>query len=138
MHRDLKPANLLLSHKVPKEVYAQSSDSKGFKQRGSQQIAMSELLHNLTLKIGDFGLSKAQEFPLQQMTKEIMTLWYRAPEVILNNLSYSPVIDLWSAGVIIFQMLTGEVMFAGNSDIDMIFRIFNLKGTPISEEQSQK
>lgn len=110
MHRDLKPANLLLSHKVPKEIYEQSIDSKRFKQRGNHPI-MSDLLHNLTLKIGDFGLSKAQEFPLQQMTKEIMTLWYRAPEVILNNLSYSPVIDLWSAGVIIFQMLTGEVMF---------------------------
>ena len=69
------------------------------------------------------------------MTKEIMTLWYRAPEVILDNLCYSPAIDLWSAGVIIYEMLTGEHMFRGNSEIDMIFKIFHLKGTPISDEK---
>jgi serine/threonine protein kinase len=67
------------------------------------------------------------------MTKEIMTLWYRAPEVLLDNLSYSPEIDLWSAGVIIFEMLTGDHMFPGNSEIDMILKIFSLKGTPVSE-----
>ena len=93
------------------------------------------MLQNLTLKIGDFGLAKAQEFPLQKMTKEIMTLWYRAPEVILDNLSYSPAIDLWSVGVIIFQMLIGRVMFQGESDIDMLIKIFNLKGTPIPNDK---
>ena len=69
------------------------------------------------------------------MTKEIMTLWYRAPEVILDNLKYSPAIDLWSAGTIIYEMLTGENMFRGNSEIDMLFKIFHLKGTPISEDK---
>ena len=69
------------------------------------------------------------------MTKEIMTLWYRAHEVLLDNLRYSPAIDLWSAGVIIYEMLSGEHMFEGNSEIDMLFKIFNLKGTPITDEQ---
>lgn len=64
------------------------------------------------------------------MSKEIMTLWYRAPEVILNNLYYSSEIDLWSAGVIIFEMLTGKSMFEGTSEIDMLMKIFRLKGTP--------
>ena len=59
-----------------------------------------------------------------------MTLWYRAPEVILDNLEYTAAIDLWSAGVIIFEMLTGQYMFQGNSEIDMLFKIFYLKGTP--------
>ena len=59
-----------------------------------------------------------------------MTLWYRAPEVILDNLEYTASIDLWSAGVIIFEMLTGQYMFQGNSEIDMLFKIFHLKGTP--------
>ena len=66
-----------------------------------------------------------------------MTLWYRAPEVILDNLKYSEAVDLWSAGVIIFEMLTGKVMFEGNSEIDMIFKIFNLKGTPVPEKLLQ-
>ena len=88
------------------------------------------------MKIGDFGLAKSQEYPLIAHTKEVMTLWYRAPEVILNNLKYSEAIDLWSAGVIIFEMLTGKTMFQGNSEIDMIFKIFNLKGTPVPHSKS--
>ena len=40
-----------------------------------------------------------------------MTLWYRAPEVILDNLEYSPALDLWSVGVIIYEMLSGQYMF---------------------------
>jgi serine/threonine protein kinase len=77
-------------------------------------------------------LAKAQEYPLVVHTKEVMTLWYRAPEIILDNLKYSQAVDLWSAWVIIFEMLTGNVMFQGNSEIDMIFKILNLKGTPVS------
>jgi serine/threonine protein kinase len=65
------------------------------------------------------------------MTKEIMTIYYRAPEVLLDNLNYSPAIDLWSAGTIIFEMLTGKVMFSHRSEIQMITSIFNLKGTPV-------
>lgn len=40
-------------------------------------------------------------------TKEVMTLWYRAPEVLLDNLRYDKAIDIWSTGVIIYEMLTG-------------------------------
>jgi serine/threonine protein kinase len=64
------------------------------------------------------------------MTKEIMTIYYRAPEVLLDNLSYSPAIDLWSAGTVIFEMLTGKTMFHATSEIQMIFEILSLKGTP--------
>ena len=63
------------------------------------------------------------------MTKEIMTLWYRAPEVLLDNLAYSKHIDLWSVGVIIFEMLCGTQMFRANSEIDMIIKILNLLET---------
>jgi serine/threonine protein kinase len=59
-----------------------------------------------------------------------MTIYYRAPEVLLDNLSYSPAIDLWSAGTVIFEMLTGKTMFHATSEIQMIFEILSLKGTP--------
>lgn len=62
-----------------------------------------------------------------------MTLYYRAPEVILNNLNYTNEIDLWSAGVIIYEMLTGDYLFKANSEIEMLFKIFHLKGTPVSK-----
>ena len=62
-----------------------------------------------------------------------MTIYYRAPEVLLDNLYYDDMIDLWSAGTIIFEMLTGQVMFNGHSDIEMLMLIFKLKGTPLPD-----
>lgn len=99
----------------------------------TRERSIEKIVSEIKLKIADFGLSKAQEFPFEKMTKEIMTLWYRAPEVILNNLNYTPAIDYWSVGLIIFDMLIGESMFCGCSEIEMLFKIFNLKGTPVSE-----
>lgn len=65
-------------------------------------------MRDLRLKVGDFGLSRCQRYPPEPFTKEIMTLMYRAPEVFLDNLAYTGEIDLWSAGTIIFEMLTGR------------------------------
>lgn len=59
-----------------------------------------------------------------------MTLYYRAPEVLLDNLFYTKEIDHWSAGVIIYELLCGKQMFRGQSEIDMIIKIFHCKGTP--------
>ena len=64
------------------------------------------------------------------MSKEIQTLHYRAPEVMLDNLSYSSAIDVWSVGVIVFEMLTGKKMFPACSEIEFIIQLMKLKGTP--------
>ena len=64
------------------------------------------------------------------MTKEVSTLWYRAPEVLLDNLKYSHAVDMWSIGTIIHEMLYGEKMFRGLSEIEQILTIFKKKGTP--------
>ena len=63
------------------------------------------------------------------MTKEIMTTWYRAPEVILGNYRYGPELDMWSVGTIIYEMLTGAPMFASESEIAVLLKIMRLKGT---------
>ena len=60
------------------------------------------------------------------MTREIATLWYRSPEIILGKLTYGPEIDLWSLGTIIFEMLAGQIMFKGTSEIDMLRLIFSV------------
>jgi len=85
---------------------------------------------NRTLKVADFGLSRKIAVPARRMTKEVSTLWYRAPEVLLDNLCYSQAMDMWSVGTIIFEMLYGEIMFKGDSEIDQIIKIFSYKGTP--------
>ena len=53
-----------------------------------------------------------------------MTLWYRAPEIMLNNLQYDSNLDIWTAGTIIYEMLVGTPMFRESSEISMLLKIF--------------
>ncbi|OXC70208.1 cyclin-dependent kinase 1 [Cryptococcus neoformans] len=76
------------------------------------------------LKIGDFGLARAFGIPLRTYTHEVVTLWYRAPEVLLGSRHYSTAIDMWSVGCIVAEMATRQPLFPGDSEIDEIFRIF--------------
>lgn len=76
------------------------------------------------LKLCDFGLARTFSIPIGTLTHEVMTLWYRSPEILLNQDKYSPVVDIWSAGHVIVTMLEGETLWKGDNEIDMIFRIF--------------
>lgn len=82
------------------------------------------------LKLGDFGLARAFSIPLRPYSHEVVTLWYRAPEVLLNDPRYSTPIDVWSAGTIFAEMLTKRPLFPGDSEIDELYRIFQVMGTP--------
>jgi len=99
-HRDLKPQNVLVDPK------------KG------------------TLKLADFGLARAFTVPLRTYTHEVVTLWYRAPEILLGAKQYSCPVDMWSVGTIVPEMVTGHPLFPGDSEIDELFKIFRLLGTP--------
>ena len=68
--------------------------------------------------------------PPKRMTKEIATLNWKAPEVILDNLSYSYAVDMWSVGVVIYEMLTGTLPFKGTTEIEYLLAIFRKKGYP--------
>lgn len=57
-------------------------------------------LPSYSLKIGDFGLARAFSVPVRQYTHEVITLWYRAPEILLGAEEYSTPVDVWSAGCI--------------------------------------
>lgn len=59
-----------------------------------------------------------------------MTLWYRAPEILLGGRAYSTGVDMWSAGCIFAEMCTRRPLFPGDSEIDEIFKIFRILGTP--------
>ena len=84
-HRDLKPQNVLVD---PKQG---------------------------TLKLADFGLARAFTVPLRTYTHEVVTLWYRAPEILLGAKQYSCPVDMWSIGTIIPEMVTGHPLFPGDS-----------------------
>lgn len=78
------------------------------------------------IKVADFGLGRAFGVPVRVYTHEVVTLWYRAPEVLLGSARYSCPIDIWSLGCIFAEMATKKPLFQGDSEIDQLFRIFRL------------
>lgn len=82
------------------------------------------------LKLGDFGLARAFGIPVNTFSNEVVTLWYRAPDVLLGSRSYSTSIDIWSAGCIMAEMYTGRPLFPGTTNEDQLLKIFRVMGTP--------
>jgi len=85
------------------------------------------------LKIGDFGLARMFQLPMRRYTMEVITLWYRAPEILLGCQTYAKEVDMWSAGCIIAEMATNQPVFPGDSEIGTIFKIFKVLGTPTEQ-----
>ncbi|KAF3486720.1 hypothetical protein F2Q69_00054813 [Brassica cretica] len=100
LHRDLKPHNLLMDRQ------------------------------KMTLKIADLGLARAFTLPMKKYTHEILTLWYRAPEVLLGATHYSTAVDMWSVGCIFAELVNKQAIFAGDSELQQLLSIFRLLGTP--------
>ncbi|KTW26490.1 serine/threonine-protein kinase pef1 [Pneumocystis jirovecii RU7] len=82
------------------------------------------------LKLADFGLARAFGIPVNTFSNEVVTLWYRAPDVLLGSRTYSTSIDIWSAGCIMAEMYTGRPLFPGSNNDDQLLKIFRLMGTP--------
>ncbi|XP_078001898.1 cyclin-dependent kinase 11B isoform X8 [Phascolarctos cinereus] len=88
------------------------------------------LSHAGILKVGDFGLAREYGSPLKAYTPVVVTLWYRAPELLLGAKEYSTAIDMWSVGCIFGELLTQKPLFPGKSEIDQINKVFKDLGTP--------
>jgi serine/threonine protein kinase len=82
------------------------------------------------LKLADFGLARAFGIPVQKYTHEVVTLWYRSPDVLLGSRKYSTSVDVWSIGCIFAEMCTGRPLFPGTSEKNQIQKIFRTLGTP--------
>lgn len=85
------------------------------------------------IKLADFGLARAFGIPVRVYTHEVVTLWYRAPEVLLGSPRYSTPVDIWSIGCIFAEMVSRRPLFHGDSEIDQLFRIFRTLTTPTEE-----
>uniref|UniRef100_A0A7N0UNM3 Protein kinase domain-containing protein n=1 Tax=Kalanchoe fedtschenkoi TaxID=63787 RepID=A0A7N0UNM3_KALFE len=103
LHRDIKGSNLLLNNEG-------------------------------TLKIADFGLASFFDPNQKQpMTSRVVTLWYRAPELLLGATHYGVGIDLWSAGCILAELLAGKPIMPGRTEVEQLHKIFKLCGSPSDE-----
>jgi len=78
------------------------------------------------IQIGDFGLAREYGSPLRHYTPIVVTLWYRAPELLLGAKEYSTPIDMWSVGCIFAEFLMKKPLFPGKSEIDELNRIFKV------------
>ncbi|KAG5353244.1 hypothetical protein C0989_008979 [Termitomyces sp. Mn162] len=104
LHRDLKTSNLLMNN------------------RG-------------TIKVADFGLARRYGDPIGVggMTQLVVTLWYRAPEILLGATTYSTAIDMWSVGCIFAELLLKEPLFQAKGELELISMIFKLLGPPTQD-----
>eukprot|EP00123_Amoebidium_parasiticum_P016944 comp23652_c1_seq1/m.40385 comp23652_c1_seq1/g.40385 ORF comp23652_c1_seq1/g.40385 comp23652_c1_seq1/m.40385 type:complete len:909 (-) comp23652_c1_seq1:101-2827(-) len=91
VHRDIKPSNILLSTDIPETQ---------------------------VLKIVDFGFSKFVR-PSERLEDPVGTLKYNAPEVI-NEQAYNKPVDMWSAGIIVYILLTGRFPFIARSEHELV------------------
>jgi serine/threonine protein kinase len=77
----------------------------------------------LQVKVADFGLARSFLPPFKAYTDKVVTLWYRAPELLLGIGSYSSAIDMWSVGCIFVEMLNREPLFRAESEIGLLHKV---------------
>lgn len=85
------------------------------------------------VKIADFGLAREIR-SRPPYTDYVSTRWYRAPEVLLRSTNYSSPIDIWAVGCIMAELYTLRPLFPGSSEIDEIFKICSVLGTPSKDD----
>lgn len=84
-----------------------------------------------SLKLADFGLARAFGIPVHTYSNEVVTLWYRPPDVLLGSTQYGTSIDIWSAGCILAELFTNRPLFAGKNNEDQLCLIFKLFGLDV-------
>ncbi|KAJ8983245.1 hypothetical protein NQ317_011654, partial [Molorchus minor] len=104
LHRDIKPGNLLVNS-------------------------------NCVLKICDFGLARVEEPDTSKnMTQEVVTQYYRAPEILMGAKHYSAAVDVWSVGCIFGELLGRRILFQAQNPVQQLELITELLGTPSLED----
>ncbi|KAF0686439.1 Aste57867_21767 [Aphanomyces stellatus] len=97
-----------------------------------RDIKPSNLLLNRdgVLKLSDFGLATVYTGPNREYAHQVATRWYRAPELLFGSRTYDDKVDMWAVGVVFAELLQHAPLFPGLNDIDQIFRVMQILGSP--------
>ncbi|WWC62817.1 uncharacterized protein I303_105415 [Kwoniella dejecticola CBS 10117] len=111
--------------------------------RGLEYIHRNGVLHrpnnlliaaNGELKIADFGLAREFGDAGSKMTCQVITRWYRPPELLFGSRFYSTAVDIWSMGTIIVELILRVPFLSGETDIDQLKKTFHAMGTPTEQD----
>ena len=86
------------------------------------------------LKITDFGLAKMFGSPTRPLTHQVVTRWYRSPELLFGARLYGTGIDIWAVGCIGAELMLRKPFLAGDSDLSQLTEIFEVCGSPTEEK----
>jgi len=108
---------------------AQHMHSKWYLHR---DLKTSNILVHRTgrIALADFGLARRFQDPPRALTQLVVTLWYRAPELLFGESHYGPAIDMWSIGCIFGELICKDAVMQGQGELDQIDQIFSLVGVP--------
>lgn len=123
LHRDLKNANLLISNKGELKIADFGLARTHYGQRPGNDDGLKP----------DKGADGQPKQGAQKMTNRVITLWYRPPELCLGAEYYGAEVDMWSAGCIMAEMLTGRPLFPGQNEADQVQLICRVLGAPTEE-----
>ena len=84
-------------------------------------------VYQILLQLADFGLARAKSVPTKTYSNEVVTLWYRPPDVLLGSTEYSTPIDMWGVGCIFYEMASGRPLFPGSTVEDELHLIFKVR-----------
>ena len=82
------------------------------------------------LRLGDFGLARLYGSPERRYTNQVFARWYRPPELLYGSTCYGPGVDVWAAGCVFAELLLRRPWFPGESDVEILTKIFTALGTP--------
>ncbi|XP_050298932.1 cyclin-dependent kinase-like 2 isoform X2 [Anthonomus grandis grandis] len=88
------------------------------------------------VKLCDFGFARIISLNGEACTEYVATRWYRAPELLVGEPIYGAPVDIWAIGCLFAEMMTGDPLFPGESDIDQLYLIVRMLGKPCSRHQN--
>nr|XP_015801631.2 cyclin-dependent kinase-like 2 isoform X1 [Nothobranchius furzeri] len=87
------------------------------------------------VKLCDFGFARTIASPSEVYTDYVATRWYRAPELLVGDIKYGKPVDVWALGCLLIEVLTGQPLFPGDSDLDQIYHIVKCFGNLVTHHQ---